>query len=189
RGLAGFADELTFLQVANRRHELTPSRQQFLRLFVPIGVGTPRRIPIKVVSRQKRFTRGMMKPYELWRAHAARPPRGTCRHPEVGRLRSGPEPVSSTPLAIEPFLKLDLRDPPGRVQVDPLTPRAPDATPAAHKRQILEERRFDRQDVKSSHVLSAVDPFEHENLEKGRIVRVRGHGPKLRRKNSLASNE
>ena len=69
------------------------------------------------------------------------------------------------------------------------TPRAPDATPAAHERQILEERRFDRQDIKSSHVLGAVDPFEHENLKKGRIVRVRGHGPKLRRKNSLASNE
>ncbi len=130
-----------------------------------------------------------MKRYELWRAHAARRPRGTCRHPEAGRVRSGPELVSSTPLAIEPFLELDLRDAPGRVQVDSLAPRAPDATPAAHNRQILEERRFDRQDIKSSHVLRAVDTFEHENLKKGRIVRVPGHGPWLRRKNSLASNE
>ena len=54
--------------------------------------------------------------------------------------------------------------------------RAPHATPPAHKRQILEECRFDRQDVKSGDVLGAVDAFEHENLEKGRIVRVRGHG-------------
>jgi hypothetical protein len=44
------------------------------------------------------------------------------RHP--GRLPSGPEPVSAAPLAIESFLELDLRDPPGRVQVDRLTPRA-----------------------------------------------------------------
>ena len=50
---------------------------------------------------------------------------------EAGRLRSCPEPVSATPLAIEPFLELDLRDRPGRVQVDTLSPRAPDATPAA----------------------------------------------------------
>jgi len=92
------------------------------------------------------------------------------------RLRSGSELVSAPPLAIEPFRELDLGDPPGRVQVDPLTPRAPDATPATHKRQILEECRFDRQDVKSGHVLGTVDAFEHENLEKGRIVRVRGHG-------------
>jgi hypothetical protein len=92
------------------------------------------------------------------------------------RLGSGPELVSAAPLAIEPFRELDLRDPPGRVQVDPLTPRAPDATPPAHKRQILEECRFDRQDVKSGHVLGAVDALEDENLEKGRIVRVRGHG-------------
>src|SRR5208283_4781223 len=118
-----------------------------------------------------------------------RRPRGTCRHPEVGRLRSGPELVSAAPLAIEPFLELDLRDPLGRVQVDPFAPRAPYATPPAHKRQILEERWFDRQDVKSGHVLGAVDPLEHENLKKGRIVLVRGHGPKLIRKNSLASNE
>jgi hypothetical protein len=26
-----------------------------------------------------------------------------------------------------------------------------------------------------------VDPFEHENLKKGRTVRIRGHGTKLRR--------
>ena len=104
-------------------------------------------------------------------------------------LPSGPELVSAAPLAIEPFRELDLREPPGRVQVDPLAPRAPDATPPAHKRQILEERRFDRQDVKSGHVPGAIDPFEHEYLKKGRIVRVRGHGPKLRRKNALASNE
>jgi len=32
-------------------------------------------------------------------------------------------------LAIKPFLERDLRDPPGRVQVDALTPGAPDATP------------------------------------------------------------
>ena len=98
-----------------------------------------------------------------------------CRHPKAGRLRSGAELVSAAPLAIEPFLELDLRDWPGRVQVDPLTRRAPDAAPPAHKRQILEERRFDRQDVKSRHVLGAVDPFEHENLKKGRVVRLRGH--------------
>ncbi len=42
------------------------------------------------------------------------------RHP--GRLPSGPEKVSAAPPAIESFL--DLRDPPGRVQVDRLTPRA-----------------------------------------------------------------
>src|SRR5208282_1587875 len=122
----------------------------------------------------------MMKRYELWRAHAARGPRGTCLHPEVGRLRSGSELVSAAPLAIEPFRELDLRDSPRRVQVDPFAPRAANATPAAHKRQILEERRFDRQDVKSGHVLGAVDPLEHENLKQGRIVRVWGHGPKLR---------
>ena len=102
---------------------------------------------------------------------------------------SVPEVVSATPLTIEPFLELDLRDRQGRVQVDPLTPHAPDPTPTPHKRQILEERRFDRQDVKSGHVPRAVDPFEHENLKKGRVVRVRGHGPKLRRKNTVASNE
>ena len=68
-------------------------------------------------------------------------------------------------------------------------PSAPDAAPPAHKRQIVEERRFDRQDIKSRHVLGAVDPFEHENLKKGRIVRVRCHGTKLRRKNTVASNE
>ena len=38
--------------------------------------------------------------------------------------RQSPEPVSAAPLAIESFLELDLRDPPGRVQVDRLTPRA-----------------------------------------------------------------
>ena len=48
---------------------------------------------------------------------------------------------------MEPFLELDLRDRPGGLQVDPLTPRAPDAAPPAHKRQILEERWFDREDV------------------------------------------
>jgi hypothetical protein len=112
-----------------------------------------------------------------------------CRHPKAGRLRSRAEQVSAAPLAIEPFLELDLRDRLGRVQVDPLTPRAPDAAPPAHKRQILEERWFDREDVESGHVLGAIDPFEHENLKKGRVVRVRGHGPNLRRKNSLASNE
>ena len=106
-----------------------------------------------------------------------------------GRLPLRSELVSAAPLPIEPFLELDLRDRPGRVQVDALTPRAPDAAPPPHKRQILEERRFDRQDVKSGHVPRAVDPFEHENLKKGRVVRVRGHGPNLRRKNSLASNE
>ena len=111
------------------------------------------------------------------------------RPPKAGRLRSGAELVSAAPLAIEPFLELDLRDQPGRVQVDPLTPQGPDATPPAHNRRILEERRFDRQDVKSGHVPGAVDPFEHENLKKGRVVCVRGHGPKLRRKNSVASNE
>ena len=105
------------------------------------------------------------------------------------RLPSGSELVSAAPLAIEPFLELDLRDPSRRVQVDPFAARAPDATPAAHKRQILKERRFDRQDVKSGHVLGAIDPFEHENLKKGRIVRVRGHGPQLRRKNPIMSNE
>ena len=106
-----------------------------------------------------------------------------------GRLPSRSELVSAAPLAIEPFRELDLSDRPGRVQVDALTPRAPDAAPTPHKRQILEERRFDRQDVKSGHVPGAVDPFEHENLKKGRVVRVRGHGPKLRRKNTVASNE
>jgi hypothetical protein len=37
--------------------------------------------------------------------------------------------IPAAPLAIKPFLELDLRDPPGRVQVDALTPGAPDATP------------------------------------------------------------
>ena len=103
--------------------------------------------------------------------------------------QSGPELVSAAPLSVEPFLELDLRDPSGRVQVDPLAPSAPDAAPPAHKRQIVEERRFDRQDIKSRHVLGAVYPFEHENLKKGRVVRVRCHDPKLRRKNTVASNE
>ncbi len=106
-----------------------------------------------------------------------------------GRLPLRSELVSAAPLAIEPFLELDLRDWLGGVQVDALTPRAPDAAPPPHKRQILEERRFDRQDVKSRHVPRAVDPFEHENLKKGRVVRVRCHDPKLRRKNTVASNE
>src|SRR5208283_136264 len=102
---------------------------------------------------------------------------------------SDPEFVSASPLAIEPFLELDLSDRPGRVQVGARTPRGPDATPPPHKRQILEERRFDRQDVKSGHVLGAVDPLENENLKKGRVVRVQGHGSELRRKNSVTSNE
>ena len=101
----------------------------------------------------------------------------------------GPELASAAPLAIEPFLELDLRDPSRRVQVDPFAPRAPDATPAAHKRQILKERRLDRQDVKPGHVPGAIDPFEHENLKKGRIVRVWGHRPQLRRKNPVVSNK
>ena len=105
------------------------------------------------------------------------------------RLPSAQELVSAAPLAIEPFLELDLRHPSGRVQVDPFAPRAPDAAPAAHKRQILKERRLDRQDVKPGHALCAVDAFEHENLKMGRIVSVRGHGPQLRRKNSDVSNE
>ncbi len=71
-----------------------------------------------------------------------------------GRLPLRSELVSAAPLAIEPFLELDLRDWLGGVQVDALTPRAPDAAPTPHKRQILEERRFDRQDVKSRHVLA-----------------------------------
>ena len=108
---------------------------------------------------------------------------------EAGRAPLGPELVSAAPLAIEPFLELDLRDPSGRVQVDPFAPRAPDAAPAAHKRQILKERRLDRQDVKPGHALCAVDPFEHENLKKGRIVSIPRHGPQLRRKNTVASNE
>jgi len=174
-GLAGLADELTFLQVVNRRHELTRSRQQFPTAFCADRRWDPTPNSIQSRVATKAVHPGQDERYELWRAHAARRPRGTCRHPEVGRLRSGPEPVSSTPLAIEPFLELDLRDAPGRVQVDPLSPRAPDATPASHERQILEERRFDRQDIKSSHVLRAVDTFEHENLKKGRIVRVRGN--------------
>ncbi len=111
------------------------------------------------------------------------------RHPKAGRLRSGAELVSAAPLAIEPFLELDLRDRPGRVQVDPPTPQGPDATPPTHKRQIIEERRFDRQHVKSRHVLGAVDPFEHENLKKGYVVHVRVHEPELRRKSSFTSNE
>jgi hypothetical protein len=117
------------------------------------------------------------------------PPSRRCRHPKAGCLRSGAELVSAAPLAVEPFLELDLRNRPGRVQVDPLTPGAPDAAPPAHERQILEERWFDRQDVKSGHVPGAVDPFEHEKLKKGRVVRVRGHGPELRRNNPLASNK
>ena len=104
-------------------------------------------------------------------------------------LPSGPELVSAAPLAIEPLLELDLRHPSGWVQVDPFASRAADATPAAHKRQILKERRFDRQDVKPGHVPGAIDPFKHENLKKGRIVRVRGHGPQLRPKNPVVSNE
>ncbi len=111
------------------------------------------------------------------------------RHPKAGRLRSGAELVSAAPLAIEPFLELDLRDRPGRVQVDPLTRQGPDPTPPTHQRQIIEERRFDREDVESGHVLGAVDPFEHENLKKGRVVGIWGHGPELRRKNRRASNE
>jgi len=75
------------------------------------------------------------------------------------------------------------------MQVNPLTPRTRYAAPPAHKRQILEERWFDREDIESGHVLGAVDPFEHENLKEGRVIRVRGHGPKLRRKNTVASNE
>src|SRR5208283_143706 len=94
---------------------------------------------------------------------------------------SGLELVASAPLAIEPLFELDLRDRPGGVQVDPLAPRAPDATPPSHERQILEERRLDREDVKPRHVPGAVDPFEHENLKEGRIVRVRGHETKVRR--------
>jgi hypothetical protein len=70
-----------------------------------------------------------------------------------------------------------------------MTPRAAYAAPPAHKRQILKERWFDREDVESGHLLGAVDPFEHENLKESRVVRVRGHGPDLRRKSSLASNE
>ena len=66
------------------------------------------------------------------------------------------------------------------MQVDPLAPRAPDAAPAAHKRHILEERRFDRQDIKSGHVLGAVDTFEHENLKKGRIVLLLAYGRLVR---------
>jgi hypothetical protein len=108
-------------------------------------------------------------------------PRGTLRRPDAGRLPSGAELVSAALLAIEPFLELDPRDPLGRVQVDPLTLRVPDATPLAHHREILEERRFDREDVKPGHVLSAVDPLKHENLKKGRIVRVWGDRPKLSR--------
>src|SRR5271166_3303540 len=105
------------------------------------------------------------------------------------RLRSGAELVSAAPIALEPFLELDLRDRPGRVAVDPLRPRARYAAPPAHKRQILEERWFDREDVESGHVPGAVDPFEHEYLKEGRVVDVRGHGPNLRRKSTLASNE
>ena len=110
------------------------------------------------------------------------PPSRMFRHPKAGRLRSGAELVSAAPLAIEPFLELDLRDRPGRVQVDPLTPQGPDVLNflPMHKRQIIEERRFDRQHAKSGHVPGAVDPFEHEELKKGRVVRVRGHGPNLR---------
>jgi hypothetical protein len=37
--------------------------------------------------------------------------------------RSRAELVSAAPLAIEPFLELDMRDRPGRVQVDPLATR------------------------------------------------------------------
>ena len=102
---------------------------------------------------------------------------------------SVPEMVSAALLLIEPFLELDLRDWPRRVQVDPLAPHAPDPAPTPHKRQIVEERRFDRQDVKSRHVPGAVDPLKHENLKKGRVLCVRVHGPKLRPKNSVASNE
>ena len=121
---------------------------------------------------------------------APRRPRDLARHqPLRAPVVGSAELVSAAPLAIEPFLKLDLRDRPGRVQADPLMPRAPYAAPPAHKRQILEERWFDREDVESGHVLGAVDPFEHENLKKGRVVRVRGHGPNLRSKNSLASNK
>ena len=40
-------------------------------------------------------------------------------------------------------------------------------------------QRDDRQDVNSRHALGPVDPFEHENLKKGRVVCVRVHGPKL----------
>jgi hypothetical protein len=107
----------------------------------------------------------------------------------LSRLPDYQRVVSAAPFAIEPFLEFDLSDWPGRVQVDPFAPNAPDPTPTPDKRQILEERRFDRQDVKSRHVLRAVEAFEHENLKKDLIVRVDVHGPKLRRKNSIASNE
>jgi hypothetical protein len=137
----------------------------------------PIRIPIKVLSPQKGFTQGHNTAIGASRALAARRTCGSCRYPQAGRLPSGPELVSATPLAIEPFLELDLSDGPRRVQIDALAPRAPDATPPSHKREILEERGFDRQDVKSGHVPVAVDPLEHENLNKSRIVGVRGHGP------------
>ena len=131
---------------------------------------------------------GVKEAHLLVRQIGQRPPerlsRSSAKRQEVEQhrvLRSGPELVASPRLEIEPFLEFDLRDRPRWVQIDPLAPGAPYAAPPSHKRQILKERRLDREDVKSRHVPSAVDPFEHENLKMDRIVRVQGHETKLRR--------
>jgi hypothetical protein len=102
---------------------------------------------------------------------------------------SGSELISAATFAFEPFFELELRDWSRRMQVDPLPAGASDAAPATNKRQILEQGRFDRDHVEAGHVLRAIDPFEHENLKKGLIVRVYGHAPQVRRKTALASNE
>src|ERR1700722_1830959 len=115
--------------------------------------------------------------------------RGRRSAPQRAESRqSGAESVTAAPLAFEPCVERDLREPRGSMKVDTCSPDVADPAPSAHQRRFGEQRRLDREGVVTRHVLRAVDPLQHEHVEDVRILGLLVHSSKLRRETARASN-
>ena len=115
--------------------------------------------------------------------------RGRRSTPQRAESRqSGAESVTAAPLALRPCVERDLRERRGGMKVDSCSPCAADPASAANQRPLGEQRRFDRQDVVTRHVLRAVDSLEHKHVEDVRILGLLVHSSKLRRETARASN-
>ena len=109
-------------------------------------------------------------------------PRRMCRHPKAGRLRFRSR-YPRRLLRSSHFLSSICAIGWDGCRWNPLTPRAPDAAPPAHKRQMLEERWFDREDVEIGPCSWRGRPVRARELE-GRCRPRPWPWTKLRRKNS-----
>jgi hypothetical protein len=69
--------------------------------------------------------------------------------------QSGAESITAALLAFEPRIERCLRERRGSMKVDSCSLGAADPAPAAHQRPFGEQRRLDRQDIVTRHVLRA----------------------------------